>query len=46
MNIADGLQTTGSDRTSLIEDSIRPTTLDQRPIGALGYAGSGSASPS
>lgn len=26
------------DRTSLIEDSILPTALDQRPIGAWGYA--------
>ena len=38
MTLADRLPTTDSDRTALIEESILPTHLNQRPIGALGYA--------
>jgi len=38
MTLADQLQTAEQDRSSLIEESILPTHLNQRPISMLGYA--------
>ncbi len=38
MSFAEPLTTAGHERSSLIEESILPTQLNQRPLGALGYA--------
>jgi len=38
MTIADQLETAEHERTALIEESILPTSLAQRPIGLWGYA--------
>lgn len=38
MTVIDNTRGIGSDRTSLIEESILPTRASQRPIGLLGYA--------
>lgn len=38
MTLADRFEVAEPDRSALIEDSILPTHLNQRPIGAIGYA--------